>query len=504
VRHERGALAEDARMSTKRSGSIHDRWAELRFAIVGPLLAAPPSRGELGPLLAALSERTWIHPGTGAPVSFGAPTIERWYYQARAAGVDRVGALRKKRRCDAGTHPAVPAKLREVLRAQHEAHPTWSYQLHVDNLDAICEEDNALGDCPSYTTVRRFMKGAGLIRRPRAINLNRPGAERARARLEAKEVRSWEASHVNGLWHSDFHFGSRKVLTRTGLRVPLLVCFLDDFSRVACHAQWYLDQETESFCHGFSQALMKRGLPSALMTDGGSAMKAGETQAGLSDLSIVWSPTLEYSPYQNGKQEVFWAQIEGRLLPMLEGVPELTLALLNEATQAWLELEYNREVHSEIGMAPLARMIAGPSVARACPGPDDLRRAFRLRDSRRQRRADGTISVEGVRFEVPARLRHVEELTIRYARWDLSRVDAIDPATKVIIATLYPLDKQSNADGVRRALEPVSAIAAAPKASGIAPLMRKHMETYRATGLPPAYLPKDDLDVVTDIKETLQ
>jgi hypothetical protein len=180
---------------------------------------------------------------------------------------------------------------------------------------------------------------------------------------------------------------------------------------------------------------------------------------------------------------------------MLEGVPDLTLALLNETTQAWLELEYNREVHSEIAMSPVARMLAGPTVARACPGPEDLRRAFRLRDSRVQRRTDGTISVEGVRFEVPARLRHVERLEIRYARWDLSRVDAIDPDTKVIIATLYPLDKQANADSFRRPLQPPTSGALPPKPSGLAPVLRKHLETYRAMGLPPAYLPKDDHDV---------
>ena len=34
---------------------------------------------------------------------------------------------------------------------------------------------------------------------------------------------------------------------------------------------------------------------------------------------------------------------------MLEDVPDLTLNVLNEATQAWVEYEYNRGVHSEIG-----------------------------------------------------------------------------------------------------------------------------------------------------------
>lgn len=482
-------------MSARRRGLLHDRWAELRFAIVGPLLASPPARGELAVELAALSRVTWKHPATGEPVRFGAPTIERWYYQARNAGVDRVGALRKKIRKDSGTHPSMTPLLRAALRAQYDTHPTWSYQLHADNLEVVCEEDPAIGACPSYTTLRRYMKDAQLLRRPREPNSNRPGAVRARERLEASEVRSYEATHVHGLWHSDFHFGSRKVVTRAGtLEVPKLLGVLDDLSRVGCHAQWYLDEETESFVHGLCQAFQKRDLPSALMTDGGSAMKAGETQAGLSDLSIVWSPTLEYSPYQNGKQEVFWAQVEGRLLPMLEGVADLTLSMLNEATQAWLELEYNRSPHSEIGMSPVAKMLAGPSVGRPCPGADDLRRAFRLHEARTQRRSDGTVSIEGVRFEVPSRFRHVERLDVRYARWDLSSADVIDAKTRVILATLHPLDKQRNADGVRRALAPIaSAPTPAPKLAGMAPLLRKLVDTHRATGLPPAYLPKHDL-----------
>ena len=188
-------------MSTRRRGLLHDRWAELRFAIVGPLLAAPPARGELAVELAALASVTWTHPATGEPVRFGAPTIERWYYQARNAGVDRVGALRKKVRKDSGTHPSMPPLLRSALRAQYEAHPTWSYQLHADNLEVVCEKEPAIGTCPSYTTLLRFMKDAQLLRRPRMPNANRPGAVRARERLEASEVRSYEATHAVSYTH---------------------------------------------------------------------------------------------------------------------------------------------------------------------------------------------------------------------------------------------------------------------------------------------------------------
>jgi transposase InsO family protein len=59
----------------------------------------------------------------------------------------------------------------------------------------------------------------------------------------------------------------------------------------------------------------------------------GKVTEGLSRLGIVHEKTLPYSPYQNGKQESFWGNLEGRLLEMLDGLPDLTLAFLNEATQ---------------------------------------------------------------------------------------------------------------------------------------------------------------------------
>ncbi len=64
-------------------------------------------------------------------------------------------------------------------------------------------------------------------------------------------------------------------------------------------------------------------------------MTATEISEALARLGVLHQTTLPYSPYVNGKQETFWGQIEGRLMAMLEGVDDLTLAKLDEATQAW-------------------------------------------------------------------------------------------------------------------------------------------------------------------------
>ena len=93
----------------------HERWARFRFSVIGPLLAAPPERGELQEQLKSLAAKKWHHPITGQRVQFGLSTIERWFYTARNEKKDPVQALRRKIRSDQGGHPALSPKVRELL-----------------------------------------------------------------------------------------------------------------------------------------------------------------------------------------------------------------------------------------------------------------------------------------------------------------------------------------------------------------------------------------------------
>jgi len=472
-----------------------EKWARLRFLVIGRLLSDPPKHGELSTEIARLATMTWCHPIKEEPCQFSPSTIEAWYYAAQRCD-DPVLALQRKLRKDAGSCPSLSSRLQAAILDQYKSHPSWSVQLHFDNLSVLVEEEPALGSLPSYSTVLRHMRRTGLRKRRRAGSARRTaGALQAEARLARLEVRSYECEYTNGLWHLDFHHGSRKVLLKDGSWVkPLLLGVLDDHSRLCCHVQWYLNEQAESLVHGLSQAIQKRGLPRSLMTDNGSAMRSLEVQRGLSSLGIVHELTLPYSPYQNAKQEVFWAVVEGRLMAMLEDVSELSLDLLNEATQAWSELDYNHKVHSEIGAAPMERFLNDKDVGRKSPSTEDLRGAFRQEQTRSHRRSDGTVGVLGRRFEVPSRFRHLERLRVRYASWDLRRVDLVDERTGAVVCALYPQDKVKNASGVRRLLDPAgepldlndSALA---QKGDVAPLMRKLLMEYGATGLPPAYLP---------------
>jgi hypothetical protein len=108
-----------------------------------------------------------------------------------------------------------------------------------------------------------------------------------------------------------------------------------------------------------------------------------------------------------------------------------------------------------------------------------------------------------VRFEIPQLFAHLRALSLRYARWERTQADLVDPRSGVIQATIYPLDKTRNADGRRRRItkptgvssRPVATLSSVTSASPSdpqAPLMRYLLAQFAATGLPPAYLELDD------------
>ena len=165
--------------------------------------------------------------------------------------------------------------------------------------------------------------------------------------------------------------------------------------------------------------------------------------------------------------------------------------MLNQATQAWIEQEYNRCHHHEIKMSPLKKALQVKAIDRPAPDHQAIQLAFTVRERRIQRKSDGSITVKGVRFEIPSRFRFTREIYVRYQSWDLSRIFMVDKRNDHLLATLYPQDKSKNADGKRRVLANPTVTVDTPKvvADPLPPLLNKYIEEYAATGLPPAYLP---------------
>ena len=472
------------------------RWAQFRFSVIGELLSCPPPKGQLQQAIGRLAQKNYRHPiDSNRLVRFGPSTIERWYYKAKAAS-DPISVLGRKIRSDAGVRWSMPEALLQALKTQYENYPRWNVQLHYDNLKAMAKEQDCLKDVPSYKTVLRCMRENGWLK------TNEPaqptdGQLQAAKRRQNREIRGFEVPHVHGLWHLDFHQAKIRILDNKGAwHRPVALAIVDDHSRLCCHLQLYLAETAECLIHGLSQAFMKRGLPRALMTDNGAAMLAEETRRGLERLGVDHQTTLAYSPYQNGKQETFWGQLESRLMELLRGIDNLGLSFVNQAAQAWVEQDYHRKYHREINTTPLTRLMSGNDVSRPTPDSDDLRLAFTRRIARKPRRSDATVVVDGIRYELPFRFAHMPSVILRAPGWDKSRMVLVDPDTDAPLARLLPQDKAKNASGKRRLIQPDGNMAA-PVPSTDRPLpalLRKWMADYAATGLPPAYIPKEEIE----------
>jgi transposase InsO family protein len=476
--------------------SLHRQLGAFRHAVIGTLLAAPPERGQLAAELDKLAEKEWVHPVTGEKVRLGRSTIEAWYYAVKGERKDPLARLRTKPRGDIGKSRVIDDVVATVLVAQHARYPFWTYKLHADNLAAALQKVVPPGPVPSYPTVKRFLKARGLRKEKKPRDADRETAKAERAAAATLEVRSFETEYVNSLWHLDYHKAPIKVLgPDMRWHTPVAMGIFDDCSRLCCHAQWYLFETAENLVHAYIQALQKRGLPRGQSMDNGAAMIAVEVQTGLSRLAITARHIRPYSPYQNGKCEFVWSQVDGRLMAMLDGQKGLTLQTLNDITQAWVEHEYNRRHHSEIGTSPLERFTTVKDVGRPSPTAEVLKMAFRREVKRTQRRSDGTISLDGVRFEIPSEYRHIEELTLAFASWDLGLVHVLDPRTGEPAARIFPVDKALNAVIGRRPVQDIKPLAGAPLTLPpvvLPPLLQGYVDQMKQSGLPPAYIPKDE------------
>jgi hypothetical protein len=63
---------------------------------------------------------------------------------------------------------------------------------------------------------------------------------------------------------------------------------------------------------------------------------------------------------------------------------------------------------------------------------------------------DGTITLDGIRFEIPQQYVHMESLLLRYARWDLGEAEILCPDTKKSLCFIHPINKVLNSSGFRK------------------------------------------------------
>jgi hypothetical protein len=228
--------------------------------------------------------------------------------------------------------------------------------------------------------------------------------------------RRFEAALPNDLWQSDVMHGP-SVSVDGKNRKTYLIAFIDDMSRLVCHAQFYLSENLNCYLDALRQALLTRGLPRKLYVDNGPAFRSFHLHQITASLGIALIHAKPYQPQGKGKVERFFRTVRADFLPAVQAK---TLTDLNLALDSWIRDVYHNREHSSTGQTPLARYAAHCECVRAAP--KDLPDHFR-QQARRRVAKDRTISLAGRLYEAPIALIG-KQITLFYHAHDPARVEA--------------------------------------------------------------------------------
>lgn len=181
-----------------------------------------------------------------------------------------------------------------------------------------------------------------------------------RATLPRRPFLSFQAVHPCQLWQGDARHGiSLPHPERTGQeRKTFLFAWIDDFSRLVLHAQYYWDEKLPRLEDCFRQAVLKYGLPDTVYVDNGAVYKSNQFLFILNDCQVKKTHHPPYRAWCKGKVEALMKAFK-KFQAEAELAAVQTLDELNSALAAWIDVEHNRKIHSQTGETPLARFIAG-------------------------------------------------------------------------------------------------------------------------------------------------
>jgi putative transposase len=237
---------------------------------------------------------------------------------------------------------------------------------------------------------------------------------RADGRTPGKVYGRFEAGVRNELWTGDGLHGPK--LADSAARA-VLVAFIDDHSRLLVGWRWGTGEDVFRLEAALRAGLMSRGVPEGILVDRGSAFVSSQLLRACAVLGVKLVHASPRAATTKGKIERFWRTMRDQFLVEIDDGVEL--AELNRLFSTWLEVVYQRRVHSETGQTPLARFDAAG--APPLPTPALLREAF-LWSVERTVTKTATVSLHSNQYEVDAALvgRKVE---LVFDPFDLTRIE---------------------------------------------------------------------------------
>ena len=366
--------------------------------------AADPSltKKQRGRLVRELARATHTDP-SGRSVRVTRWTLDRWIAEWQRAGFDALVPSPRQ------SQPRTPPEVFELAAALKKENPSRT----AAQIRRILSAQH--GWAPDERTLQRMFVRNGLTR-------TGPAAPAVFGRFEA--------DRPNEIWVGDALHGPR-----IDGRKTYLFAFVDDHSRAVVGHRWGFAEDTVRLAAALRPALAARGVPEYVYVDNGSAFVDSWLLRACAKLGIKLVHSAPGRPQGRGKIERFFRTVGGEFVVEIasgDGKPGRQVQDLHELNRlftAWAETVYHQRVHSETGMAPLARWMSGAPFP--VPAAADLAEAFRWSEYRGVSKT-ALVSLHGNRYQVDPLLvgRRVE---LVFDPFDLTflrvRLDGVDAGT---------------------------------------------------------------------------
>jgi putative transposase len=366
--------------------------------------AADPAltKKQRGRLVRELARATHTDP-SGRSVRVTRWTLDRWIAEWQRAGFDALVPSPRQ------SQPRTPPEVFELASALKKENPSRT----AAQIRRILSAQH--GWAPDERTLQRMFARNGLTRTGPA---------------QPAVFGRFEADRPNEIWVGDALHGPR-----IDGRKTYLFAFLDDHSRAVVGHRWGFAEDTVRLAAALRPALAARGVPEYVYVDNGSAFVDSWLLRACAKLGIKLVHSAPGRPQGRGKIERFFRTVNGEFVVEIAsgdgkaGRQVQDLHELNRLFTAWVETVYHQRVHSETGMAPLARWMSGAPFP--VPAPADLAEAFRWSEHRGVSKT-ALVSLHGNRYQVDPLLvgRRVE---LVFDPFDLTflrvRLDGIDAGT---------------------------------------------------------------------------
>lgn len=386
--------------SARRDDEAAIHLALFRYAVIAPIVELAETRpGDTTALVREIAARPHFLPGRGQ-VHVSERTVYMWLRLYRKHGLS---GLRPCLRKDRGSSRAIgEATLARAIQLRQEGRTRFTSTL-ID----ILEREAALQGKPTFhrATLDRHLARRGASRRA----LKTLG-ERTTIRMQFERF--------GQLWVGDYHHGPLVLGPDGKPYTAKLGAFIDHFTRYPIADRYYLDERLVSLRDVLLRGLLTWGAPEKAYVDRGSVFRAEQLAYSLDRVSSKLVFSRAYYSQGRGVIERWWQtaiqfEDEVRLRPELLSLPDL-----NRYWEAYRELRYCQDVHSEIGRTP------AQAIQDVQPRPVDpavARELFLVRETRTVDKRDACVVVLGRRFRCEAWLRR-KKVTVRFDPNDLSWV----------------------------------------------------------------------------------